>query len=174
MEVELRPGSAKRRRERRLRSMRSHEQLLLKMALACAVHHSAQRGGLYAAVQVPENVAAEYGTPAPAVYAAPVYVSTTTTPALVAADTAPALAVYTTSAPAVHAAPAPVIEDVTSAPVNEYVSPALVRADILQPPVPVVQIVQVHQVQDSQSQIIETSLKAPVLPRVWDLLPFAQ
>ena len=72
----------------------------------------AQRGGLDAAVQVPEYLAAQYTAPAPAVYAAPapVYVSTTTTPAPVAACSTPARAVHTTSARAVHAAPAPVIE----------------------------------------------------------------
>ena len=92
-----------------------------------AQDHSAQRGGLDAAVQVPENVAAEYTTPAPAVYAAPVYVSTTATPAPVAADNAPAPAVCTTSAPALHAAPAPVIEYETFASVNEYVASKLCR-----------------------------------------------
>ena len=103
MEVERGLGAAKRRRECRLRSMCRHKQLSFKMALACAVRLSAQRGGLDAAVQVLENVAAEYAAPALAVYAAPAPVYDTPVP--VAAYNAPALAVYTTSAPAVHQHP---------------------------------------------------------------------
>ena len=37
-------GSARRRRERRLRSMLRHERMSVAMALAAATHHSAQRG----------------------------------------------------------------------------------------------------------------------------------
>ena len=58
----------------------------------------AQRGGLDAAVQVPEYVAAQNTAPALAVYAvpAPVYVSNTTTPAPVAVCNTPAPAMHTT------------------------------------------------------------------------------
>ena len=43
--------SARRRRERQLRSMWRHEQLSNKMAVSCAVHHSAQRSRFDAADQ---------------------------------------------------------------------------------------------------------------------------
>ena len=74
------------------------------------------------------------------------------------AETCTAPAEHTTPAPAVHAAPELVIE---------YVAPEPVNTDItylLKPPVPVVQVVQVPEVQDPQlqAQTSESLGTAPV------------
>ena len=69
-------------------------------------------------------------------------------------------------APAEHAAPAPVIECVASALANKFVASALViehvapapETALLEPPVPVVHVVQVPQV-----QIIEKTVQFPVV-----------
>ena len=67
-------------------------------------------------------------------------------PAPVAEYIAPAPAVHTTSVPDVHAAPATVIKTAAFVPVTEFVTrPA--AADFVEPPMRVVQIVQVPQVQ---------------------------
>ena len=112
------PTSARRRRERRIRSLFRHEQMAIKMAVVTAQHHSAQRcctiatqtvvspSATYAASAALPMV--EYVDPAPVV-PAPVteYVATAT--AVTYAAPAPVDG-YVAPTPAVtYAAPAPVI-----------------------------------------------------------------
>ena len=111
-EVAAGTSSARRRRERRLRSMLRHERMAVAMALAEALHHSSgpkvmeraqhtalrgQKTGTRAGVAGPAPVT-EYVAPAPAV--APF-----STPAVT------------------YAAPAPVFEYVAPSPVLEYIAP---------------------------------------------------
>ena len=102
------PTSARRRRERRIRSFFRHEQVAIKMAVVTAQHHSAQRCCTIATQTVDSPSVIEYVAPAPAVtYAAP----------------APVVG-YVSSAPSVtFAAPASVFEYVAPAPVFEYIAP---------------------------------------------------
>ena len=48
-------GAARRRRDRRLRAAWHHEQLSVKMAVAAALHHSAQRGAWPATYSAPRR-----------------------------------------------------------------------------------------------------------------------
>ena len=95
----LRVGSARRRRERRLRCFLRHEQMAVPVALARATHHAVQRHQC---------------------------TQTVTLAATDAATSAPLPVVeYIFSAPAVnHVAPAPVIDYVSSVPGIEYIAPA--------------------------------------------------
>ena len=106
------PTSARRRRERRIRSFFRHEQMAIRMAVVSAQHHSAQRCCSVAtqtADEVPATTAAspmvEYVDPAPVA------------PAPVIGYVAPAPSVT-------YAAPASVIEYVAPAPVFGYFAPA--------------------------------------------------
>ena len=94
--------SARRRRERQLRSVWRHEQLSVKMAVSCAVHHSAQRFCFHAVVQTVDfsNMSDDESN-----------VSGYVTPTPVVERPAPV-------------APAPVIEHVASAPANKFVTSA--------------------------------------------------
>ena len=120
-------GAAVRRRQRFLRSVWRHEQLCLRMMAATMSHHSWQSR-------------------------ASVGVQTDEAPAPVAEYIVPA----PTPDPAVYTASAPVNEYVASSYVIEYVAPAPVTT-LLEPPVPVVQVVQVRHV-----QIIEKTVETPV------------
>ena len=92
-------GSARRKRERRLRCFLRHEEIAVRMALARATHHAVQRHQCTQTVTLAATFAA---TPAPL----------------------PVIE-YMVSAPTVnHVAPAPVIEYVSSAPGIEYIAPA--------------------------------------------------
>ena len=142
-------SSARRRRERRLRSMLRHERMAVAMALAEALHHSSglkvmeraqhaalrgQKTGTRAGGAGPAPMT-EYVAPAPAVapFSAPVV--SFEAPAPVVGYVAPAPAVtfaapapvvgFVSPAPSVtYAAPAPVFEYVAPAPVSEYIVPA--------------------------------------------------
>ena len=145
------PTSARRRRERRIRSFFRHEQVAIKMAVVTAQHHSAQRcctiatqtddspASSYAATAASPMV--EYMDPAP-VSPAPVFGYVAPAPAVTYAAPAPVVG-YVSSAPAVtfaahalvidyvapapsvtYAAPAPVFEYVAPAPVFEFIAPA--------------------------------------------------
>ena len=113
--------SARRRRERRLRSWWRHEQFAIRCAVASATHHSAYRPRRVDAEALTETiheliVETEYVAPAPAVaipeptdtYAAPTPVSEY----VAASSTAPC------------AAPAPLIGCVVPDPAGTYVAPA--------------------------------------------------
>ena len=92
-------GSARRRRERRLRCFLRHEEMAVRMALARATHHALQRHQCTQIVTPAETDAAT-SAPLPVIE-------------------------YLVSAPAVNCvAPAPVIEYVSSAPGIEYIAPA--------------------------------------------------
>ena len=132
MEVKRDPDSARRRRERRLRSMRHYGQLSLKMALACVVH---QRS-VDAAAQVPECAA----------------------PTPVAEDIARAPAVYTTPDPDVHATPAPINECVAPAPATTLLEPPVPVIHLVH--VPRVHVVP-KTTEIPYSQIIEQSMETP-------------
>ena len=93
-------GSARRRRERRLRCFLRHEEMAVRMALARATHHAVQRH------QCTQTVS----PPLAATYAA------TPAPSLVIEYVVPALDVT-------HAAPAPVFKYMTPAHVIEYIAP---------------------------------------------------
>ena len=134
-------SSARRRRERRLRSMLRHERMAVAMALAEALHHSSglkvmeraqhaalrgQETGTRAGVAGPAPVveyvapasAVTYAAPAPVIgYVAPVPAVTYAAPATVIDHVAPAPAVT-------YAAPATVIDHVAPAPVFEYIASA--------------------------------------------------
>ena len=142
-------SSARRRRERRLRSMLRHERMAVAMALAEALHHSSglrvmeraqhaalrgQKTGTRAGVAGPAPVT-EYVAPAPAVapfstpavsYEAPAPVVGFVSPAPSVTFAAPAPVIdYVAPAPSVaYAEPAPVFEYVAPAPVLEYIAPA--------------------------------------------------
>ena len=126
-----------------------HEQLSIKMAVSCAVHHIAHRFCFDAAVQTVDfnNISDDEDN-------VPEYV----TPARVVEHPAPALTV--------HAAPALVIEYVAAALANEFLASAPVSEDVapapvlslLEPSVPVVHVVQVPQV-----LIIEKTVEFPVV-----------
>ena len=94
-------GSARRRRERRLRCFLRHEEMAVRMALARASHHAVQRHPSTQTVS-PPPAATNAATPAPS----------------------PVIE-YVVPAPTVtHAALAPVFEYVAPAPVIEYIAPA--------------------------------------------------
>ena len=142
-------SSARRRRERRLRSMLRHERMAVAMALAEALHHSSglrvmeraqhaalrgQKTGTRAGVAGPAPVT-EYVAPAPAVapfstpavsFEAPAPVVGYVAPAPAVTYAAPAPMVgFVSPAPSVtFAAPAPVIDFVAPAPSVAYVAPA--------------------------------------------------
>ena len=133
------PTSARRRRERRIRSFFRDEQMAVKMAVVSAQHHSAQRCCSVATQtddEVPATSAASplvgYVDPAP-VSPAPVVGYVAPSPAVTFAAPAPVVG-YVAPAPAVtFAAPAPVIDYVAPAhsvtyavpaPVIDYVAPA--------------------------------------------------
>ena len=114
-------GSARRRRDRRLRMHFRHEQLSLRMLRASMGHHSWQSqtsvGAQTDAVQTPVD---EYVAPAAAPYAAtasPFPVTEYATPALVDTFTAP-------SPVTEDMAPAPAVTYAAPAPMMEYVAPA--------------------------------------------------
>ena len=99
-------NSARRRRERKLRSMWRHETASIKMAVLCATYHSAQR-----CAHVDQGV--QVGVPWTHDFdESPVV------PPLLTEYVVPARAVACDE-------PAPVIEYMSSAPVIEYVAPAL-------------------------------------------------
>ena len=101
------PTSARRRRERRIRSFFRHEQMAVQMAVVSAQHHSAQRC-CSIATQTDDFVPA-------ATYAA------TASPAATAASP---MVEYVDPAPFVApAAPAPVFEHMAPAPVIENIAP---------------------------------------------------
>ena len=100
-------NSARRRRERKLRSMWRHEIASIKMAVLCATHHSAQR-----CAHVDQGV--QVGVP----WTHDFEMSETSDESPVAEYVAPAPAV-------VCDGPAPVIEYMSSTPVIEYVAPAI-------------------------------------------------
>ena len=153
-------SSARRRRERRLRSMLRHERMAVAMALAEALHHSSglkvmeraqhaalrgQKTGTRAGVAGPAPVT-EYVAPAPAVapFSAPVV--SFEAPAPVVGYVAPGPAV-TCAAPApvdgsvaptpavTYAAPAPVIGYVAPVPSVTYATPASVFEYVAPAPV---------------------------------------
>ena len=119
-------GAAARRRERQLRSMLRHEGQTVATEVSTAPHHSRDVG--------PSPRAATFTD-----------ACTQTAPA--AEWIAPPPAAYTTPTASVHAAPAPVIE---------YVAPAPVPSNLFEHPIPVVQVVQVEQV-----QLIEKNVEFP-------------
>ena len=129
----------------------AHGQLSVKMHVAAALHHSAQRG---ARVDAVTNTATT---------------AVATTQTMTYAVPAPVVE-YISPPPTVHSTPAPVIEYVATEPVTTD------NTLLLEPPVPVVQVVQVPQVQDPQLQIMENSLRlqrssllnVPKLLKVWD------
>ena len=139
-------GAAARRRDRRLRQFLRQEQLSVKMHVAAVLHHSAQRGArVDAATNSATNVVAATQT---MTYAAPALV----VEYVVLAPT-----------PAVHAALARTDEYVAPAPVITHL------ACLLEPPVLVVQVVQVPQVQMIAKQLRLENLflvKTPKLARV--------
>ena len=105
-------GSARRRRERRLRAWFRHEQFAIRCALASAKHHSHMR-------------VASVATQTDFVLAA-TYSATASLAATFAATLAP-VPVFEQVVPAhvaTHAAPAPVFEYVASALVTENIAPA--------------------------------------------------
>ena len=153
-------GSARRRRERRLRSMLRHERMAVAMTLAEALHHSSglkvmeraqhaalrgQKTGTRAGVAGPAPVT-EYVAPAPAVAPfstpavsyeapAPVIEYVAPTPAVTYAAPAPVDG-YVAPSPAVtYAAPAPVIGYVAPAPSVTYATPASVFEYVAPAPV---------------------------------------
>ena len=145
--------SARRRRERRIRSFFRHEQMAIKLAVVSAQHHSSQRccsvatqtgvevpATVYAATASPVAACAasaaspmgEYVGPAPVV-PAPVFGSVAPAPAVTYAAPAPVdgyvapTSAVTFSAPAPvigYVAPAPAVTFSAPAPVFEYVAPA--------------------------------------------------
>ena len=120
------PTSARRRRERRIRSFFRHEQVAIKMAVVTAQHHSAQRCCTIATQTVDSPSVIEYVAPAPAVtYAAPAPVDGYVAPSPAVTYAAPAPVIgYVAPAPSVtYAAPASVFEYVAPAPVLEYIAP---------------------------------------------------
>ena len=125
-----RPTSARRRRERRIRSFFRHEQMAVKLAVVSAQHHSAQRC-CSVDMQTDDEVLAStaaspmvgYAVPAP-VPPAPVVEYVAPTPAVTYAAPAPVVG-YVAPAPAVtYAAPAPVMDYVAPAPSVTYAAPA--------------------------------------------------
>ena len=106
------PTSARRRRERRIRSFFRHEQMAIKLAVESAQHHSAQRCCSVATQTEDEVLATTYAATASPVVAC-------------AATAASPLVEYVDPVPFVsYAATAPVIEYVAPAPVFEYIPPA--------------------------------------------------
>ena len=108
-------GSARRRRERRLRCFLRHEEMAIRMALARATHHAFQchqctqtltsPAATYAATPAPSTVI-EYVVPAPSV-------------------------TYTAPAPVIeYVVPAPVIEYIAPSPAVSYPSPGLVNPQL--------------------------------------------
>ena len=110
-------GSARRRRERRLRAWWRHEQFAIRCAVACTSHHSHMRV-TSVATQTDFVPAATYATTASpaATYTA------TSAPSPMIEHVDPALVVT-------YAAPAPVMKYVSSAPVIEYIAPAPTGSD---------------------------------------------
>ena len=151
---------ARRRRERRLRSMLRHERMAVAMALAEALHHSSglkvmeraqhaalrgQKSGTRAGVAGPAPVTG-YVAPAPAVapfstsdvsYEAPAPVVGFVAPSPAVTYAAPAPVVgYVAPSPAVtYAAPVPVIDYVAPAPSVAYAEPAPVFEYVAPAPV---------------------------------------
>ena len=124
------PTSARRRRERRIRSFFRHEQLAVQMAVVSAQHHSAQRCCSVATQtgdEVPATTAASpmvgYVDPAP-VSPAPVFEYVAPTPAVTYAAPSPVVE-YVAPTPAVtYAAPSPVVGYVAPTPAVTYAAPA--------------------------------------------------
>ena len=107
------PTSARRRRERRIRSFFRHEQMAVQMAVVSAQHHSAQRCRSIATQTddfVPAATCAAIASPA-ATYAA-----TAASPMVEYMDPAPVVTCA--------AAPAPMIEHITPALAMTYVVPS--------------------------------------------------
>ena len=106
------PTSARRRRERRIRSFFRHEQMAVKMAVVSAQHHSAQRCCSVATQTVDEVPATTFD-------------ATSLPVAACAATAASPMVEYVVPAPSVtYAAPASVFEYVAPAPVFEFIAPA--------------------------------------------------
>ena len=123
------PTSARRRRERRIRSLFRHEQMAIKMAVVTAQHHSAQR-----CCTIASQTVVEYVDPAPVV-PAPVTEYVATAPAVTYAAPAPVVG-FDAPAPAVtYAPPAPVIDYVAPAPSVTYAAPAPVFEYVAPAPV---------------------------------------
>ena len=136
--------SARRRRERRIRSFFRHEQMAIKLAVVSAQHHSSQRccsvatqtgDGVPPVAACAASAASplvEYVDPAPVVpapvvgYVAPALTVTYAAPAPVVDFVAPAPSVtFAAPAPVVdYVAPAPSVTYAAPAPVFEYVAPA--------------------------------------------------
>ena len=135
-------GAASRRRERRLRRFWRHEQCSIKMALACAKHHSWQsRESVGVQTDAAPTLVDEYVAPAAAPCAAtaditqlleppipdkfvtPVSADTYTEPSSTTLYVAPAPSIsYTTPAPEIEHMPAPVIEYIALPPTVFYPS----------------------------------------------------
>ena len=123
------PTSARRRREKRIRSLFRHEQMAIKMAVVTAQHHSAQR-----CCTIASQTVVEYVDPAPVV-PAPVTEFVATAPAVTYAAPAPVVG-YDAPAPAVtYAPPAPVIGFVAPAPSVTFAAPAPVFEYVAPAPV---------------------------------------
>ena len=111
------PTSARRRRERRIRSFFRHEQMAIKLAVVSAQHHSSQRCC---------SVATQTGVEVPAT----VYAATASPVAACAASAASLMGEYVDPVPVVPApvfgsvAPAPAVTYSAPVPVFEYVAPA--------------------------------------------------
>ena len=141
------PTSARRRRERRIRSFFRHEQMAIKFAVVSAQHHSSQRccsvatqtGDGVPPVACAASAASpmvEYVDPAPVVapvmevvapapavtYAAPVPVDgyVAPTPAVTCAAPAPVFGSVAPAPAVTYSAPAPVFEYMALAPVFEF------------------------------------------------------
>ena len=104
------PTSARRRRERRIRSFFRHEQMAVQMAVVSAQHHSAQRCRSIANQTDDSLPAATYAATASA---AATYAATAASPMVEYVDPAPVVT---------YAAPAPVIEYIAPAPAMTYVA----------------------------------------------------
>ena len=105
-------GSARRRRERRLRCFLRHEEMAIRMALARATHHAVQRHQCTQTVSPPP--AATYAvTPAPS-------------PVMEYVVPAPSVT-YAAPAPVIEHMPAPVIGYIAPSPAVSYPSSGLVN-----------------------------------------------
>ena len=110
------PTSARRHRERRIRSFFRHEQMAVQMAVISAQHHSAQRCC---------SVATQTDDEVPAATFAATATLAATCAATPAHDAQTPMFEYVTPVPAVpHVAPVPVIEYVSPAPKIENIAPA--------------------------------------------------
>ena len=135
--------SARRRRERRLRSFYRHEHMSIRMVVASMSHHSYEhsKSGVHATIQTallfsimcdgedgswPASIVSYFAaTPAPALvieYVAPAFAVTHAAPAPAIEDVAPAFAVtYTALSPVIdYVAPTFAVTPDEPAPVTEY------------------------------------------------------